>query len=88
MHIEETDMRKTKIGVAIVLAGLSLTAYAGSCPMDMKAIDSALTSSTKLSAEQTAEVKKLRAEGEAAHKSGNHAESVQKLGQAKKILGI
>ena len=81
-------MRKTKVGIAIALAMMSLTAYAGHCPMDMKAIDAALTSNTKLTAEQTAEVKKLRAEGEALHKSGNHAESVQKLGQAKQILGI
>ena len=81
-------MRMAKVGIAIALAAMSLTAYAGHCPMDMKAIDTALTSNTKLTAEQTAEVKKLRAEGEALHKSGNHAESVQKLGQAKQILGI
>ena len=81
-------MRMTKLGIAIALAAMSVTAYAGSCPMDMKAVDAALSSNTKLTAEQTAEVKKLRAEGEAAHKAGNHAESVQKLGQAKQILGI
>ena len=81
-------MRKTKVGIAIALAAMSVTAYAGSCPMDMKAVDAALSSNTKLTAEQTAQVKKLRAEGEAAHKAGNHAESVQKLGQAKQILGI
>ncbi len=81
-------MRMTKLGIAIALAAMSVTAYAGSCPMDMKAVDAALSSNTKLTAEQTAQVKKLRAEGEAAHKAGNHAESVQKLGQAKQILGI
>ena len=81
-------MRLTKLGIAIALAAMSVTAYAGSCPMDMKAVDAALSSNTKLTAEQTAQVKKLRAEGEAAHKAGNHAESVQKLGQAKQILGI
>jgi hypothetical protein len=81
-------MRKTKVGIAIALATMSLTAYAGSCPMDMKAVDAALASNSSLTAQQSAEVKKLRAEGEAAHKAGNHAESVQKLGQAKKILGI
>jgi hypothetical protein len=81
-------MRKTKVGIAIALAAMSVTAHAGHCPMDMKAIDSALTSNTKLSAEQTAEVKKLRSEGEAAHKSGDHAGSMQKLAQAKQILGI
>lgn len=81
-------MRKSVIGMAIVLAGLSITAYAGHCPMDMKAIDAALSENPKLSAEQLAEVKKLRAEGEAAHKSGNHGESMEKLAQAKQILGI
>ena len=81
-------MRMTKLGIAIALAAMSVTAYAGSCPMDMKAVDAALSSNTKLTAEQTAQVKKLRAEGEAAHKAGNHAESVQMLGQAKQILGI
>jgi|HigsolmetaAR202D_1030399.scaffolds.fasta_scaffold01573_14 hypothetical protein len=82
-------MRKSVIGVAIVLAGLAVTAYAGHCPMDMKEIDAALSSGeTKLSAEQLAQVKKLRAEGEAAHKAGNHGESMQKLGEAKQLLGI
>ena len=81
-------MHMVKLGVAIVLAAMSATAYAGHCPVDMKAIDAALTSNTKLTAEQTAQVKTLRAEGEAAHKSGDHAGSMQKLAQAKQILGI
>jgi hypothetical protein len=82
-------MRKTVIGMAIVLAGFGVAAYAAHCPIDMQQIDAALASGeTKLSAEQLEQVKKLRAEGEAAHKAGNHGESVQKLGEAKKILGI
>jgi hypothetical protein len=56
--------------------------------MDMKQIDEALSQSTSLSAEQLAEVKQLRAEGEALHKAGKHQESVEKLGKAKEILGI
>lgn len=77
--------------LTIITAGLLLTsaaAFAGHCPMDMKAIDAALQQKTDLSTEQMAQVKKLRAEGEAAHKAGNHGESMQKLGEAKQILGI
>jgi hypothetical protein len=33
-------------------------------------------------------VKKLRADGEAAHKAGKHDESMKALGEAKKMLGI
>ena len=53
----------------------------------MKAIDAALPKA-KLDDKQTAEVKKLRAEGEQLHKAGKHAESMATLGKAKKILGI
>ncbi|MBK5105991.1 MAG: hypothetical protein JJE42_17220, partial [Burkholderiales bacterium] len=42
----------------------------------------------KLSAEQTAEVKKLRTDGETAHKAGKHQESVDLLAKAMKIVGI
>ena len=35
-----------------------------------------------------AEVKKLRADGEKFHKSGKHAESMDALTKAEKILGI
>jgi len=41
-----------------------------------------------LSAAQKKEVQKLRADGEAAHKAGKHADSMQHLTKAKKILGI
>ena len=49
---------------------------------------SAPAANPKLSAEQLAEVKKLRAEGEAFHKAGKHQESVATLGKAKTLLGI
>jgi hypothetical protein len=35
-----------------------------------------------------AKVKKLRAEGEADHKAGKHDDSLKKLGEAKKLLGL
>jgi hypothetical protein len=41
-----------------------------------------------ISAEQLAQVKQYRAEGEALHKAGKHQESVDTLAKAKKILGI
>jgi hypothetical protein len=53
----------------------------------MKAIDAALPKA-KLSASQMAEVKKLRADGEAFHKAGKHSESMEALTKAEKMLGI
>ena len=58
------------------------------CPLDMKKIDAALAQGPSLSASELARVKTLRAEGEALHKSGKHGESVDKLGEAMRILGI
>jgi hypothetical protein len=78
-------MKRTALFVALSLA--SSLAFASSCPKEMKAIDAALPNA-KLSASQAAEVKKLRADGEALHKSGKHAESMAALGKAKGILGI
>jgi hypothetical protein len=60
---------------------------AASCPKLMKQIDDALPSA-KISAAQMEEVKKLRAEGEAHHKAGKHADSEATLKKAKGILGI
>jgi hypothetical protein len=73
--------------VAAAFAVASSSALAFHCPADMKAIDEALPKA-KLDAAKTAEVKKLRAEGETLHKAGKHQESVDTLGKAKKILGI
>lgn len=63
-------------------------ALANHCPLDMKAIDEALSKNPQLSAAQLAEVKKYRAEGEALHNAGKHDQSVETLGKAMKILGI
>ena len=75
------------VGLAVMLSLSAGYATANSCPKEMKAIDAALPSA-KLSDAQMSEVKKLRAEGEAQHKAGNHAESMAALGKAKTILGI
>jgi len=59
--------------------GISIT------PADVKAIDHALTKAT-LSADQKAQVRKLRDEGDALHKSGAHKDSVGKLAEAMRII--
>jgi len=75
--------------LALALAvGASTAAFANHCPVDMQQIDAALAANPKLSAEQLAEVKKLRADGEAQHNAGDHAKSVETLAKAKSILGI
>jgi hypothetical protein len=70
-----------------ILALASSSVLAFHCPADMKKIDAALPSA-QLSADQLAEVKRLRAEGEALHQQGRHQESVDTLARAMKILGI
>lgn len=74
------------LAAAAVLA--SGAAFAFHCPADMKKIDDALAKNPPLSAEQMAEVKALRAEGETLHKAGKHQASIDTLAKAMKILGI
>ena len=76
-----------RIALAALLA-LSTSAFAFHCPADMRKIDDAMAKSPKLTAEQAAEVKKYRAEGETLHKAGKHQESVDTLAKAMKILDI
>ncbi len=77
-----------KLVLAVALAFASAAAFAGHCPKEMKSIDEALAKNPKLSAAQMKEVKKYRADGEAMHKAGKHAESVAELAKAQKILGV
>jgi hypothetical protein len=72
----------------ILLAVASGVALANHCPVDMKAIDDKLATQPKLAEADMAKVKKLRADGEAAHKAGKHDESMKLLAEARKILGI
>lgn len=81
-------MKISSILVAASLVLASGTAFASQCPKDMKAIDAALAKNPSLSAQQMADVKKYRKEGEALHKAKKHQESVDSLAKAKKILGI
>lgn len=79
---------KTKVLALLFGLIVSGSAFAFHCPVDMKKIDAALADKPQLSAEKMAEVKKLRAEGEALHKAEKHQESVATLAKAMVILGI
>ncbi|HXZ95523.1 MAG TPA: hypothetical protein VEG37_00525 [Burkholderiales bacterium] len=81
-------MRIKQFLLMAILVFLSASAFAYHCPQEMKKIDDALAANPKLSASQLAEVKKLRAEGEALHKAGKHQESLDTLGKAEAILKI
>jgi hypothetical protein len=80
-------MRIVLLAAALAL-GFAGAATASSCPTQVKAIDQALASNASLGADKKAEAKKLRDEGEALHASGKHAESMAKLAEAKKLIGI
>ena len=77
-----------KLLLTMALAGFAGLALAHGCPNEMKAIDAKLAADAKLSEGDAAKVKKLRADGEAAHKAGKHDEAMKALGEAKKLLGI
>ena len=79
-------MKRIALAAAILFA--SVSAVAGHCPTVMKAIDEELAKKPKLTEQQMKDVQKFRAEGEAHHKAGKHAESLESLGKAKKILGM
>ena len=74
--------------LAAVITASTSAALAFHCPADMRKIDEAMGKNPQLTAEQTAEVKKYRADGEALHKQGKHQESVDTLAKAMKILNI
>jgi hypothetical protein len=78
---------KRTLTLAALAAACSL-AFANNCPNEMKAIDAKLATGPKLADADMAKVKKLRGDGEAAHKAGKHDESMKALGEAKKLLGI
>jgi len=79
---------RARVLTAIAALLFSSAALAFHCPADMKKIDDALAKNPKLTAEQMADVKKYRADGEALHKAGKHQESVDTLAKAMKILNI
>lgn len=82
-------MRKfTHSLAALALLAAGSAAWAHNCPNEMKAIDAKLATKPALAKDVADKVAKLRADGEAAHKAGNHGDSMKALGEAKKLLGI
>jgi len=79
-------MIKRFLIAAVAIALMATPAMASQCPKDMKAIDAALSAGK--GANMMDKIKALRAEGEALHKAGRHKESVEKLAEAKKLLGM
>jgi len=79
---------RVQILAAAAAVLFSTAALAFHCPADMKKIDDALAKKPTLTPDVMAEVKQLRAEGEALHKAGKHQESVDTLAKAMKILNI
>jgi hypothetical protein len=78
-----------KIGLSILALSAALTAgsaFAYSCPTNMKAIDKAIVDST-LSMADMDKVKLLRSKGETLHDSGDHGGAVQALNEATDLLG-
>ena len=79
-------MRRAILTTVLMLCTSAALAF--HCPADMRKIDEAMAKNPQLTPEQTAEVKKYRADGEAFHKAGKHQDSVDTLAKAMKILNI
>jgi hypothetical protein len=77
-------MRRLSLFICSLL--LSAPLLAMHCPADMAQIDEILKTDPPRDLTLLTEVRKLRAEGEALHKAGKHAESVKVLGQALDLL--
>jgi hypothetical protein len=79
-------MKKLLLATLVIAAS---SAFANSCPLEMKTIDAKLASKPAfLNATDLAQVISLRADGEKFHKEGKHAESMKALADAKELLGL
>jgi hypothetical protein len=85
--MEVLMLKHSSVVFALALFAAS-AAWAHNCPNEMKAIDAKLGTKPALSKDVSDKVTKLRADGETFHKAGKHTESMQSLGEAKKLLGI
>jgi hypothetical protein len=85
---KEIDMKLRMLVVAAAFALAAGNAFAFHCPKDMKKIDDALAAKPNITAEQLADVQRLRAEGETLHKQGKHQDSIDTLAKAMQILSI
>lgn len=82
-------MRRIPLILALTLFGTGLVSthtWAMHCPQDMAKIDQLLKTDPPADPEVLAQVKDLRAEGEALHKAGDHEESARVLEEALNLL--
>ncbi len=77
-------LKRTLLAAAAAFL-IASPAFAAECPKLMKSFDEAMA---KDMSKATAEAKKLRAEGEAHHKAGRHAESADALKKASGMMGM
>lgn len=73
------------LAVGLVSGFFIAPAFAGHCPMDIAAIDSALENTT-LDSEVETQVKALRDEGQALHEAGDHGAATGKLAEAMRLI--
>ena len=79
---------KTILVAAAVVMAMTSPAFAKHCPKDAQIVKEAMSKATGLSEKKMSLVKALHDMGVAAHKSGNHADSITVLHAATTILGV
>lgn len=75
-------------GVAAAFLFAAQPALAGSCPKHINEINAYMATNPDVDKKTMGKAKGLLAKGEAMHKAGKHAESVEALMEAKKLLGM
>lgn len=79
-------MKLSKPFALIAFSLISTVALAQQCPEQLKKVDDALARNPKVPAEQLADARKQRAEGERAMKEGNQGACVDAANKALQIL--
>lgn len=79
-------MKKLSL-LVIALCFAATSAFAFRCPTIMRKFDESVKT-TKASAQQVTEAKKLREEGEKLHKAGKHQDSIDALNKALALIGV
>ncbi len=78
---------KQFLAVGTLMLALAGPAFAGSCPSLAAKAEEAMKTATLDDATKT-KVTELITNGKADHEAGNHADSVAKLNEALKLLGV
>ncbi|MGQ0663749.1 MAG: hypothetical protein ACT4P2_09210 [Pseudomonadota bacterium] len=79
-------MMKRILFAAALLGLFAGPALAGQCPGHIRQIDAELAKTLTLPAADIAKARALRDEAQTLHGAGSHAQSMEKVGEAKKLL--